>query len=706
MVSIATPLRRSTRLRRLQGNEEASTQSPAPVPSATKNDNKTDATEDAPTASTPAPHRIADSTFITPLKKENAEEDITADDQTTTPMAKVTSSKIPTKTPQTTTRSSKPELQEMHPSKVHHSTTKNVDPGMILGFKPIPKSPGENWTAATPSKTRVTRTDPLESPSYALLKTPTNERIHLSEEARQLMESIRKDAAKIKEEMAKERAEKGANLDNETLENNAVRRIAKAKGISGRFSDIHMAQFKKMDSIENHPSVQRPLLPRVVTPSPKKALKRSLSKAKLDEGEEEKSSMPSSSSRRASKIPRNEGSVAKGAVESTKEALQTESENPSTPIRRTFMPRATTVFHSKVARAPENHAQSADNQASQPRTPQTDFAPKFRTQIPNIKSILRKRQPLFSNDPAKIAAGTHIPPPPGVTIHKWEEKLYGLDDEAPAPSPKKSVVFSPSTKRDSTARLREAIDEVSPTRPKSAGSEVDVPPTVANVPSSGPPSVRTFLPSTVKYPSLPPVTPSPVSAGGTSATQKSGGFSAVPSPRSPSIRASALQKRASGAAGKAATVASPAPAPKSPLVPHTPGQWPSAYAHGLPNKKRHRDQVDDWGNEENTPPIENVNAAKPEEDIKAEKERTPKRVKLSKEPTIHFAPSSTKQDKPAAAAGTSSKLGTVKKFTANKGNNTTSSSTGHRMSTAMAGTRSSAAKANTSNTTAPATKTV
>ncbi|KAI5306389.1 hypothetical protein KEM56_001119 [Ascosphaera pollenicola] len=681
MASIATPLRRSARLRESKGYFATPTQavqSPAPGFPATKEDNTTDATEKTAKTpfKTPTAERIVDSTFITPFKKENQPTEDTPDNESTTPMAKPAFTKILTRTPEVGSRTFKPGLEEMHPSKVQQSTTKTVDSGLVLGFKPIPKTSEDKANTSTPSRSRITQAESNDSPNYPLLKTPTKEHAELSEEARKLMETIRKDAARIEAELAIERAKERENRMNEEAERAAVaRKMATPIGPSGRFSDAHSAQFKKMDSIANHPSSHRPILPPVISSSPRKALKRSISKARLDEDETRAATPSKSKKAHIAKLSTEDAPSKDDSKQGFKSKVQ---EAPATPRRRSIIPRATTVYHPKVTKP---LSPSASKQTA-PRTPQTEFNPKFKTQIPELKSILRKRQPLFSTDPAKIAAGTHVPPPAVVsTTHDWDQKLYGLDDDnaAPAPSPSKRVVFSPSTKRNSTMRLREAIDESSPTRSKTAGTDAEIQETRD---SAVPASVQ--LPSTVRYPTLPPATPSPVSANKHSGIYKFGS-STVPSPKSPSIRASTVKTKQQHPV-KSKPVPTISPAPKSPLTQRTPGQWPEMIPHGISNKKRHRDQVDDGeGNEENKPPVEEV-----KEEDGTVKERTKKRVKMTKEPSFNF----TSKAEPAKADASHDPK-KVKHFTANKASTTGPSSRG----TAMAGTASSAARSSTTTST-------
>ncbi|KAI5285017.1 hypothetical protein KEM54_000891 [Ascosphaera aggregata] len=674
MADIATPLRRSARLRQSKGYFATPTQpiqTPAAENPASKNEHNTDATEmgTASPSTTPAAERIINSTCITSFKQEQHSTEKPAMGETsTTPMAKPATKKVPTKTPETGERMFKPGLEEMHPSKVQHSTTKTVDPGMVLGFKPIPKSPADRYTANTPSKSRVTQADThnSESPDYqSILKTPTREHAQLSEEARQLMETIRKDAAKIEAEMSKERIlQMAERADGDPERSAATRKIATPMGPTGRFSDAHMAQFRKMESIANHPSSHRPILPPVISPSPRKTLKRTLSKAKLEDETPERQYITSKKAHVAGIAP-----AETPAREKVKPLIFGSQDLPATPTRRSIIPRATTVYHPKVTKP---QSPMADKQSA-PRTPQTEFNSKFKTQIPELKSILRKRQPLFSTDPEKIAAGTHVPPPAGVTSsHIWDQKLYGLDNEdsAPATSPSKRVVFSPSAKRNSTMRLREAIDESSPSRPRSAGTDAET-----SAQKSGEASLP--APGVVKYPSLPPATPSTASASKNTSVFKLEDSSAAPSPKSPSIRASTVKAKQQPSNVK------PIPtlhaAPKLPLTQHTPGQWPEMIPHGISNKKRHRDQVDDGeGNEENRPPIEDNKL-----DSMPVEERLTKRVRVSKEPTVHFAKGAN-----SVANNVNSDPKQIRIFTANKA----SANTPFSRSTATAGTASSVAR--------------
>ena len=185
-------------------------------------------------------------------------------------------------TPQT---EPKPARGQMHPATIHQTTTKAPDEGLKLGFADIPKPTSHSLASMqnTPTRPRQSLAQTNISPGFQFKFAHES---NMTEEGRKMMETIRGDAARIKEQMRAEQATKDVNLD---------RRIAKPTSKSSRYSEIHMAQFKKMDSIANHPSSfrARPGFARPTTQS----LKRSSSKADLDEPERPKTAGKSPSSR-------------------------------------------------------------------------------------------------------------------------------------------------------------------------------------------------------------------------------------------------------------------------------------------------------------------------------------------------------------------------------------------------------------------------
>lgn len=147
------------------------------------------------------------------------------------------------KTPPTVSRI-RPGLDEMHPSKVHKSTTKPIGPAsqppadsMALAVRQITPT---NLPGAWPR---------MVSPRFDF--TIGNDESLLSAEAQRIMDSVRGEAAKIKAQI---QAERDMQQEDDDEEVNLVwgRGIAQPKG---RYSDVHREEFKKMDSIAGHASI-------------------------------------------------------------------------------------------------------------------------------------------------------------------------------------------------------------------------------------------------------------------------------------------------------------------------------------------------------------------------------------------------------------------------------------------------------------------
>ncbi|GAW23027.1 hypothetical protein ANO14919_125750 [Xylariales sp. No.14919] len=201
---------------------------------------------------------------------------------------KNTTMSSPTPNPATpsTTVPLKLAMSEMHPSKVHQ-TMAPPSSGLRNGFTDIDYNKTTMQTLAqnTPSKT------PAPSSDFTFRYARPGAERELGPEARRMMDDLRDKAAQIKVQLAAERARERA----EEMEAAEGRKIAPAKGKSGRFSAAHLAEFKKMDSIEGHASSFRAVPGRftpikaspaakLITPL-KPGIKRSQSKANLDEPE-------------------------------------------------------------------------------------------------------------------------------------------------------------------------------------------------------------------------------------------------------------------------------------------------------------------------------------------------------------------------------------------------------------------------------------
>ncbi|KAJ5897580.1 hypothetical protein N7504_007868 [Penicillium tannophilum] len=503
----------------------------------------------------------------------------------------------------TSTSAVRPSANEMHPSKAHQSTARKVDSGLILGFNPIKKDAAGNVLKEGPIEKTPSKTKPSPAPSQ--FGTPGYEfkfgqESDLSNAAQQLMETIRQEARQARANLGPAETEQ----QRRDLQAPADRKIAKARGQAGRFSDVHMAEFKKMDSIANHPSSFR-AIPGRFEPATK-SLKRTKSKAQLDEPEpQNESPSRSSSSAKPSAVPvptatakrvkhntADDTTARHASVKAVEKKKETATKpagpraRPSSTVRsslmtptRSSMARTTSI--SLSLKAPKTSlipslARSPSTQAlASPRTPRTEFNPRFKTNLPtfsNLKSILRRRQPLFSRNPAKIAAGTHTAAPdfnPDLLFAGQNDQ----NDAALSPSPKKHVEFTPSVKS------RHTLAEASPSPSK-----------IPTTPS------RSKL-SEIVYPTLPTLTPDHKPSAEESTTPTG----------SPSIR----HVRTSDAGKSEPTW------PELPVVAH-------GVSHGLSNKKRRREDLDDDDDVPNAEDAENV----PPADAQTE-ERGVKRLKAN-----------------------------------------------------------------------------
>ncbi|KAI1644509.1 uncharacterized protein F4817DRAFT_208695 [Daldinia loculata] len=239
-------------------------------------------------------------------------------------------------------------MSERHPSKVH-PTTAAPSSGLQLGFVDIDytKKPnqGSGVIQSTPSKT------PMPSSEFTFRYTRPNRGGDegLTPAAKKMMEGIREEAAKIKVELsAKREQEKKEEAADEG------RKIRSAKGKAGRFSAVHMAEFKKMDSIENHPSAFR-AVPGRFTPV-KGNLKRSQSKANLDEADSARSKK--SSTRPVPSAPEKEQEQLESPVKRTKQRVE-DDVSTLRPVSRdgSFIPRPKSSGNDSIRSGiPRSHA--------------------------------------------------------------------------------------------------------------------------------------------------------------------------------------------------------------------------------------------------------------------------------------------------------------------------------------------------------------
>ncbi|GAP89740.1 hypothetical protein SAMD00023353_3600350 [Rosellinia necatrix] len=197
---------------------------------------------------------------------------------------KTMSSPVPAPTTPSATVPPKLAMTEMHPSKAHQSMAPPSS-GLRNGFVDIDynKTPMQSLIHNTPSKT------PAPSSDFTFRYVRSGLDDTLGPAARKMMEQVREQAVALKPQVMEERARELA----EQAKSGEGRKIASATGRSSRFSAVHMAEFRKMDSIEGHASSFRAAAGRftpakgttptkLITPL-KKGTKRTQSNADLDE---------------------------------------------------------------------------------------------------------------------------------------------------------------------------------------------------------------------------------------------------------------------------------------------------------------------------------------------------------------------------------------------------------------------------------------
>ena len=464
----------------------------------------------------------------------------------------------------------------MHPSKAHQSTTKAPDSGLRLGFSDIKEKEKRPEAEATPSKSLV-NVDGFEFK----WNRPDSD---LSSEAQRIMESVRIEAARIKEQMRAQRdAQAQRDEEADELGNFETRKIAKPRGKASRFSDIHKEEFNKMDSIANHGSLWKHSVAPV-------SLKRSISKTDIGDsnGIEARTSSTSPGKR-----------VKKHAQDDVSTARPTTRDGPPTaiPFPRLLPSVITTPTKASLARSQSvktlptsrlpalTHSKSTKELLS----PKTEGSNKYLLGLKksaSMKSILQKPQLKYSNDPVKIAAGTHIPiqaPAKGTPSHT-------VGTITPVRSPTKRVGFADEI---------QPVGSPSPTKIPTSVSRVNLAP-IATSPE------KVTYPVLDKKAPLASHPPAPSDFTFRAAKQINFGSGAKPTTTIRQVRPSGIPT-------------SLAPFESLPAVPH-----------GMPNKKRRRgaddddDQTGGKENRENQPPLPvSLDRSVPVKKIRLEASETP-----------------------------------------------------------------------------------
>jgi hypothetical protein len=339
----------------------------------------------------------------------------------------------------------KPPPEEMHPQLYHQTTAKPRDEARHLGFSqmaPHTEPPKKKGTTAallaTPSRIRDIDTD-AKSPSFQF----TFQREHsleLSPEAKKLMYEKREEAARIREQMAAD-GEAPESIDALL----AKRKLAKP---TGRYSQAHLQQFEKMDSITNHASLFRadPARFKALQAQQKtKSLKRSPSKAELDRTSSDpsdstprhgtKKTVPPPTSHSAKRPKRAE---AQDVSVARQDSSDSDAPLPSTPhkspITRPTGPALaslTTPTQSSLARAASTKVVKTSS-----KIPAPQFSPaKGPTSIlkkPAFPDQHQTSTPLLSRSPTKVAFSVGSSVNPAVPAHEPTSMLSSSLARTPA----------------------------------------------------------------------------------------------------------------------------------------------------------------------------------------------------------------------------------------------------------------------------------
>ena len=411
-------------------------------------------------------------------------------------------------------------------------------------------------------KSTATRTS-IASPDYAFtFRHPSTE---LSNEAQRIMDSVRDEAARIKSHLTQQR-ERQTEQDARADAVLGGRRLVQPKGKLTRYSDLHMEQFKKMDSIAGHASSFRADPNRSTkdmtafkglkrtnskvdldqSSSPQHGLKRTNSKAELDsvttpqslKRVNSKSNIPAPSRPTTPKSPIKvvtaveSGTPEQGPAKRRKTIWESQAAaKPSSDITaapafahqknaQSLIPRSPsskTLIPSAPTKRPSTpNASPAAPTVPQSAPPARSTRSMFASKLAPFKSILRKPQIKFSDDPLKQAAGTHVAPPKDVKTPEQRTEKHVVFTPEPVKVHEVSPLQTPEYAKEPEASpspvKQVSVSAVARNRDGSGDSEwmdVDDDSMITeHAPTYGPAN-------NVSYPSLVPASAPPKPAGNT-----------------------------------------------------------------------------------------------------------------------------------------------------------------------------------------------
>lgn len=537
----------------------------------------------------------------------------------------------------------RPAIEEMRPSKVHRSTSKQIRYELQSTSKSV------HSQATTTEPDPAEKSTPTKLPgSWPISLTSSNfdfsfsqDDAALNHEAQRIMDSVRGEAAKIKAQLQAERAKQDRSEEEaDQLDGVEGRRIAQPKGKAGRYSDVHLQEFKKMDSIAGHASVWKNRIhtdtsftkPKadVETVEPVSQLPRSKSfkPTRSNDGDRLENLAPGKRSKKTYHEDTSAARPLSRGKQSEEESVPATSLKPgsysglpmaiSTPTKASLA-RSASVKSMKTSMIPSLSRSNSTKMMGSPMVPRTEGSKKYISSLAkfgNLKSILH-RQPKFTNDPIKVSAGTHPSLAAEIRMNKELPSLPSTPQQGLKRSPTltRRADFTPRTNSKNDSVLASpspskipALNLPRPTTTPKA-SEPILYPTLANSPNI---TTRTKIPTS--------------SAPGdfTFRSDKTLPFSEGPSPvkvKTPTIR----QVRPSG-------ITTPLPLFQNlPPIPH-----------GMPNKKRRRVDSDDED-------VENIAPAALDAGLVADDDDEPRAKRLKSSPS--------KKEDVKVRMGSKSKLG-------------------------------------------------
>ncbi|KAK1012837.1 hypothetical protein LTS01_000648 [Friedmanniomyces endolithicus] len=366
----------------------------------------------------------------------------------------------------------KPSDSEMHPQKHHGTTVKPMQEARHLGFSNMgafTEPPKQTSRIATLHGTPTRAPNPAHDTNDATYQFTfrREQSLELSPEAKRLMMEKREEAARIREQMI---ASEESKKQGDALEAAEPKYTGAARGKKhGRFSEVHREGFKKMDSIASHPSAFRSAGPGKVTTTtittgePLKSLKRSPSKAQLDDTH----SVPQRALQRSPSKPNlaHPGSLLPRAASShdLHSAPDDKSTSPAKRAKRTHVEDAS-------ATRPES---SSSSESFRPSTPQQNKILRMHPSNPNLSHITTPTQVSMARAfSVKSIKFTAIPTP--MALARSHSKPAGVQHQETCDAPMTPLLARSPSKASIFAKpaVDQAIDGGSPllSRPPSKPS--------------------------------------------------------------------------------------------------------------------------------------------------------------------------------------------------------------------------------------------